>query len=155
MGQVVDVGRIPTCSQIALFAAIAIAPIANAGDGADPQSTDRRRLLAESDGGAIKRACAMPNCAVVLAVRHAEVYESGPVVQSRAPLTANPLFGVFDPHVAPVLRQPFLVQRRKDVWIIEVQRPDGTVQVFRQSYPALFRPGDVLLVEGDRLRAMD
>jgi hypothetical protein len=151
----VDVGRIPTSRWIALFAAMAVASTANAGDGADPVSIGGRRVLAESDGGAIPRTCAMPNCAVVLAVRYSEEYESGPVVQSRAPLTANPLFGVFDPHVAPVLRQPFPVQRRKDVWVIEVRRLDGTVQVFRQSFPALFRPGDMLLVEGDRVRAVD
>jgi hypothetical protein len=95
----------------------------------------------------------MPNCAVVLAVRYGEAYESGPVVLSRGALTDNPPFGMHHQNVAPLLRQAFPVQRRKDVWVIEVQRVDGTVEIFRQSFPALFRAGDVVLIHGDRVRA--
>jgi hypothetical protein len=47
------------------------------------------------------------------------------------------------------------VQQRKEVWIIEVRRRDGTVQAFRQSYPALFQVGDEVLVEGGRIQAWD
>jgi len=47
------------------------------------------------------------------------------------------------------------VQQRKEVWIIEVRKRDGTVQAFLQSYPALFQVGDEVLVEGDRIRASD
>jgi hypothetical protein len=55
-----------------------------------------------------------------------------------------------------VITQPSSsVQQRKEVWIVEVRRRDGTVQEFRQSYPALFQVGEEVLIQGDRIRVPD
>ena len=45
------------------------------------------------------------------------------------------------------------VQRRRDIWVIEVRKRDGSTQVIEQDYPALFQVGDQVVVEGDRVRA--
>jgi hypothetical protein len=45
------------------------------------------------------------------------------------------------------------VQKHTEVWVIEVRRRDGTIQTIEQDYPAFFRAGDEVLVEGDRVRA--
>ena len=55
---------------------------------------------------------------------------------------ARPTVHPYNPRVPPVTQPSSSVQQRKEVWIIEVRRRDGTVQTFPQSYPALFQVGD-------------
>lgn len=150
-----NVGRILARKWTTLAAAIVIALAANAGAADDAAPIVRREVLAESVGDPVQRLCVQPNCAIVLAIRHADTYESGPVVQVRGPLMSNPPLGVYNPHVAPIMQSAFPVQRRKDVWIIEVRRRDGTVQAIQRSFPALFQVGEEVLVEGDRIRVPD
>ena len=102
--------------------------------GADPITT--RRTLAESAGDP-PRACTAPNCAMVIAVKQQDMYES------------PPLFGPY--RITPQSR--FQVQKTKEVWVVEVRRRDGTVQSVKLNYPALFQVGDWVLVEGDQLWA--
>ena len=99
--------------------------------------TSGRKTLAKSTGD-VPRACTSRNCGTVIAVKHRDLYES------------PPRFGTArDPY--PPAR--FLVQKRKEVWVIEVLRQDGTVQSVRLNYPALFQVGDRVLLEGDLIRA--
>jgi len=95
----------------------------------------------------------LANCATVLSIRRPDTFESAPSIPVQGPLRRNPPFGPYDPHVPPVNQPSFMVQRLVDMWLIEVQRRDGTVEVIRQSYPALFQVGDEVLVEGDHVRA--
>ena len=98
--------------------------------------------------------CVLPNCATVLDVHHRESREpSAPIIAHG--FGRNPPFDPYNPRVPPVTQPSSSVQQRKEVWIIEVRRRDGTVQTFRQSYPALFQVGDEVLVEGDRIRVSD
>jgi hypothetical protein len=104
--------------------------------------------------GAAQQPCVLANCATVLAVHHQESWEPSAPISARG-ISRDPPFGPFDPHLPPITQPSSSVQQRKEVWIIEVRRRDGTVQAFRQSYPALFQVGDEVLVEGDRLQAWD
>ncbi|HTO44372.1 MAG TPA: hypothetical protein VML56_09860 [Burkholderiales bacterium] len=60
-----------------------------------------------------------------------------------------PQFGPY--RIVPQSR--FQVQKRKEIWVVEVRRQDGTVQSIKLSYPALFQPGDRVIVDGDEIRA--
>lgn len=104
--------------------------------------------------GAAQHPCVLPNCATVLAVHHREPWEPSAPISARG-ISRNPPFGPYNPHLPPITQPSSSVQQRKEVWIIEVRRRDGTVQAFRQNYPALFQVGDEVLVEGDRIRASD
>ena len=103
---------------------------------AEADSTSGRRTLAESTGDP-PRTCNSPNCATVIAVKQQDFYES------------PPLFGPY--RITPQSR--FQVQKYKEVWVVEVRRRDGTVQAVKLNYPALFQPGDWVIVEGDEIRA--
>ncbi|PWT70269.1 MAG: hypothetical protein C5B46_09790 [Proteobacteria bacterium] len=119
-------------------------------DGAAPPS--QRRLLGELKEGAPPPPCALPNCATILMVHRHEAWEPAAPISAHG-LSRNPPFGAVNPH-APIYTQPSsVVQQRKEVWIIEVRKRDGAVMVLEQSYPALFQPGDEVLIEGDRVRA--
>ena len=124
-------------------AAFGLLPIAMAVTGlpgstcaGDPDPTTTRRTLAESTGDP-PRTCTVPNCATVIAVKQQDFYES------------PPLFGPY--RVVPQSR--FQVQKYREVWVVEVRRRDGTVQSVKLNYPALFRPGDWVILEGDQIRA--
>jgi hypothetical protein len=91
----------------------------------------------------------------VLAVRHWDVSQSPPAIPVQGPLKRNPPFGPYDPHVPPIMQPSAVVQKHKDVWVIEVRLRDGTVQSIEQNYPVLFQVGDWVLVEGDHIRAPD
>ncbi len=104
--------------------------------------------------GAPHHPCTLPNCATVVAVHHKAPWEPSAPISAHG-ISRNPPFGPYNPHL-PLITQPSSsVQQRKEVWIIEVRRRDGTVQTFRQSYPALLQVGDEVLVEGDRVRVPD
>jgi hypothetical protein len=121
----------------------------------DPGTNGHRKVLAESVGGSVPRACIQVNCGTVLAVRRGGLDESPPPTQVQGALSRQPPFGRYDPHIAPVTQPSFLVQKHTDTWVIEVRRRDGTIQSIEQNYPALFQVGDEVLVEGDRVRAPD
>ena len=127
----------------ALIAAIAGAALTEAARADDAAPARQRRILGEVTEGAVQHPCVLPNCATVLAVHHQESWEPS------APIR------LYSPHLPPVTKPSSSVQQRKEVWIIEVRRRDGTVQAFRQSYPALFQVGDEVLVEADGIRAAD
>jgi len=128
----------------ALIAAFAGAALTEAACADDAAPATQRRLLGEVTDGAVQHPCVLPNCATILAVHHRESWEaSGPL--SRRAISRLP----------PVTQPSFNVQQRKEVWIIEVRKRDGTVQAFLQNYPALFQVGDEVLVEGDQIRASD
>ena len=135
----------------ALIAAIAVASTEAAPAG-DAAPASQRTFLGEVTEGAVQHLCVLPNCATVLSVQHKESWESPPPITARG---RNPPFDSYNPRVAPVARPSSSAQQRKEAWIIEVRRRDGTVQEFRQSYPALFHAGDEVLVEGDRIRVSD
>ena len=119
----------------------------------DGGAGSHRKTLAESTGGLIPRACMQPNCATVLATRHGGLDESPPPTQVQGPLSRQPPFGPYNPHVAPITQPSFLVQKHTELWLIEVRRRDGTIQSIEQNYPVLFQVGDEVLVEGDHVRA--
>lgn len=73
----------------------------------------------------------------MIAVKQLDLYES------------PPLFGPYQ--ITPQSR--FQVQKHREVWVVEVRRQDGTVESVKLNYPALFRPGDQVVVEGDQIRA--
>ena len=108
----------------------------------DALTTEPRKELARSGGEVFARACTLANCATVLSIRRPDTFESAPSIPVQGPLRRNPPFGPYNPHVPPINQPSFMVQRLVDVWLIEVQRRDGTVEVIRQSYPALFQVGD-------------
>ena len=111
--------------------------LSGSGDAGDADPPSGRRTLAESTAGDAPRACTSPNCATVIAVKQQDLYES------------PPLFGPY--RIVPQSR--FQVQKHKEVWVVEVRRQDGTVQSIKLNYPALFQPGDRVVVEGDQIRA--
>ena len=127
-----------------LIAAIAGAALTEAVRADDAAPTTQRALLGEVTEGAPQHPCVLPNCATILAVHHRESWESS------GPLSARGIS-----RLPPVTQSSFRVQERKEVWIVEVRKRDGTVQAFLQNYPALFQIGDEVLVEGDRIRASD
>ena len=138
---------------ILMLAAVSAAGSDDAPCADDASVNQSRRVLIESSGDSVARACTLPNCATVLAVRHGDLIESAPSIPSQGPIRRSPPFGPYDPHVPPINQPSFMVQRQSDIWVIEVQRRDGTVEVIRQSYPVLFQVGDEVLVEGDHVRA--
>ena len=138
-----------------LLPAIAMTLAGNPSLADDAAGSGRRKVLVESAGGPLPRACMQPNCATVLAVRHKGVDESPPPAYMQGPLSRQAPFGPYNPHVPPVAQPSFRVQKHIDVWVIEVRRRDGTIESIEQDYPALFRAGDEVLVEGDRVRAPD
>ncbi len=121
----------------------------------DAGASGHRKALAESPGDSVPRACIQVNCATVLAVRHGGLDESPPPAHVQGPLSRQPPFGPYNPHVPPIAQPSFPVQKHTDIWVIEVRRRDGTIQSIEQNYPALFQEGDQVLVEGDRVRAPD
>ena len=127
-----------------LIAAIAGAALTEAVCADDAAPAKQRTLLGEVTEGAVQHPCVLSNCATILAVHHRESWEAS------GPLSARTIS-----RLPPVTQPSFKVQQRKEVWIIEVRKRDGTVQAFLQSYPALFQVGDEVLVEGDRIRASD
>jgi len=145
----------PHWLSVLLAVAIVMSAAENPSRADDVVSTGQSRVLAESAGGSIARACVWANCATVLAVRHGDLEESPPPAHVQGPLSRQPPFGPFNPHVPPITQPSFLVQKHLDVWVIEVRRRDGTIQWIEQSYPALFQVGDEVVVDGDRVRAPD
>ena len=138
----------------ALIAAIAGAALTGATRADDDAPARQRRILDKMTEGAAQHPCMLPNCATVVAVHHRERWEpSGPI--SAPGISRNPPFGPYDPLLPRITQPSSSVQQRKEVWIIEVRRRDGTVEVFRQGYPALFQVGEEVLVEGDRIQAWD
>ena len=138
---------------VLMTAAFIVLPSTNTLGAEDALPTDPRKELAKFGGDAVVRACTLANCATVLSIRRPDTFESPPSIPVQGPLRRNPPFGPYNPHVPPINQPSFMVQRLVDVWLIEVQRRDGTVEVIRQSYPALFQVGDEVLVEGDHVRA--
>ena len=120
------------------FLAMALvgAPLSRSTCAAATDPPPGRRTLVESTGEP-PRVCASPNCATVIAVKQQDFYEP------------PPQFGPY--RIVPQSR--FQVQKRKEVWVVEVRRQDGTIQSVKLNYPALFRPGDRVVVEGDDIRA--
>ena len=114
----------------------------------------QRRILGKVTEGAAQHPCVLPNCATVLAVHHRAPWEPSAPISARG-INRNPPFGPYDPHLPPITQPSSSVQQRKEVWIIEVRRRDGSVQAFRQSYPALFQVGDEVLIQGDRISVPD
>lgn len=90
----------------------------------------------------------------MLAVHHHEPWEPSAPISTHG-LSRNPPFGPYNPHIPPITQPSSVVQQRKDVWVIEVRKRDGSLQTIEQDYPALFQVGDEVLVEGDRVRAPD
>ena len=125
---------------------------ATRGSGAAPG--DERELPNEPDSGCVQHACREINCATVLAVYHRAPWEPSAPFTGHG-LSRNPPFGASNPHVPLVTQPSSTVQRRKDIWIIEVCRRDGRVQAVEQSYPALLQRGDEVLIEGDHVRTRD
>src|SRR5574342_472694 len=122
----------------ALIAAIAGAALIGAARADDAAPTTQRRILGKMTEGAAQHPCVLPNCATVLAVQHREPWEPSAPISARG-ISRNPPLGPYNPHLPPITQPSSSVQQRKEVWIIEVRRRDGTVQTFRQSYPALFQ----------------
>ena len=104
--------------------------------------------------GTARHPCTLSNCATVVAVRHQAPWEPSTPVNAHG-ISRNPGLGPFNPRLPTITQPSSNVQQRKEVWIIEVRRRDGSVQTFRQNYPALVQVGDEVLVEGDRLRVSD
>jgi hypothetical protein len=117
--------------------AFAVTALSGSTSAEEGSSSSGRKTLANSTGD-VPRVCTSRNCAVVIAVKRLDLYESPP-----------PFGTARDPY--PPAR--FLVQKHKEVWVIEVRREDGTVQSVRLNYPALLQVGDRVLLEGDHIRA--
>jgi hypothetical protein len=140
-------------SSIAIAAVVGAASVA-AAHADDAAPAGQRRLLGQSTDEALRRPCTQPNCATVVAVYHLEPWEPSPPIITRG-FTRNPPFGAYNPHAPPITQPSSVVQRRKEVWVVEVRGRDGNVQKIEQNYPALFQVGDEVLVEGGRVRAPD
>ena len=140
---------------MALLAAITATGLSRATHADDPATTTQRRILGRATENAVPpRSCVLPNCGTVLAVHHRAPWEPSTPVAAHG-ISRTPGVGPFNPNL-PVITQPSSsVQQRKEVWIVEVRRRDGTVQEFRQSYPALFQVGEEVLIQGDRIRVPD
>ena len=139
-------------ASVLILAAMVVAPSARLRAD-DALSNQPRKVLGESDGHPIARACILPNCATVLAIRHRGMHESPPSTPVQGALKRSPPFGPTNPLVPPINQPSFMVQKQMDIWMIEVQRRDGTVQVIRQDYAPLFQVGDEVVVERERVRA--
>ena len=138
----------------ALIAAITAAAMAGAAGADDVAPAGQRKLLGKMTESAAQHPCTLSNCATVVAVHHREPWEPSAPINAHG-ISRNPPSGPYNPHL-PIITQPSSsVQQRKEVWIVEVRRRDGTMQTFRQSYPALVQVGDEVLVEGDRVRVPD
>ncbi|HTT38949.1 MAG TPA: hypothetical protein VMH32_14910 [Burkholderiales bacterium] len=114
-----------------------------------------RKLLGESSGEPVARACTLPNCATIISIRYGDLQEYGPTARVQGPVSRQPPFGPYNPHVPPITQPGFMVRKQKDAWVIELQRRDGTTQSIEQSFPVLFQVGDEVIVEGDHIRAPD
>jgi hypothetical protein len=112
-----------------------------------------RKELARSSDDSARRLCTLPNCAKVLSIRHPNGFEPPPTIPVQGNIKRDPPFGGQNPHVPPINQPGAVVQKKLDLWLIEVQRRDGSIEVIRQRYPALFQVGDEVLVEGDRIRS--
>jgi len=134
------------------LAALVVAASGSATRADQDSGKSARRTLAES-AGAVPRGCSSPNCATVLAARRVDLNEPAPPILVQGPVKRNPPFGPTDPHVPPILQPSAVVQKHKEVWVVEVRRRDGTVESIEQNFPVLFQAGDWMLVEGDRIRA--
>ena len=137
-GAIVGVYRVhwPRAAFPLLLVALMAAASSCSTCAAGADSTSGRRTLVESSGDP-PRTCTSPNCAIVIAVKQQDFYES------------PPLFGPY--RITPQSR--FQVQKRKEVWVVQVRRRDGTVESVKLNYPALFQVGDWVIVEGDQVRA--
>ena len=122
--------------------------------GADAPPSDDRELGSQSESACAHHACGQANCATVLTVYHRDPWEPSAPFTAHG-LSRNPPFGATNPNVPLVTQPSSTVQRRRDVWVIEVCRRDGTIQVIEQSYPALLQPGDEVQIDGDRVRVRD
>src|SRR4249920_130251 len=105
-----------------LLLAIAMAVSGNPNRADEVGANGHRKVLAESTGGPVPRACMQANCATVLAVRHGGLDESPPPVQVQGPLSSQPPFGPYNPHVPPITQPSFMVQKHTEIWVIEVRR---------------------------------
>ncbi len=138
-----------------LLPAIAMAISWNPSWADDVGASAHRKALAQSTDSSVPRACLQVNCATVLAIRRSGLDESAPPAHTQGPLSRQPPFGPYNPHVPPITQPSFQVQKHTDTWVIELRRRDGTTQSIVQDYPALFQVGDEVLVEGARVRAPD
>jgi hypothetical protein len=121
----------------------------------DPSPSEARRELARIGDDAASRPCSLSNCAKVLSIRHRNGFEPPPTIAVQGNIKRNPPFGGYNPHVPPINQPSAVVQKKVDIWLIEVQRRDGTITVVRQNHPVLFQVGDDVLVERDHVRAAE
>ena len=139
---------------IVILAAFVFAGASEHGHSNDDATTSApRKELAKSSDDSVERACTLPNCATILSIRHPNGYEPPPTIAVQGNIQRNPPFGGYKPHVPPINQPSAVVQKKVDIWLIEVQRRDGSVVVIRQRYPVLFKVGDEVLVERDHVRA--
>ena len=136
---------------VATFVAMSWSP--TRADEAVPAGS--RRVLGESAGGPVPHPCTSPDCATVVAIRHGDLVESPLPARVQGAIQRQPPFGAYDPHAPPIDQPSFLVQKRTDIWVIELRRRDGTIQSIEQNFPVLFQVGDEVVVEGDHIRAPD
>lgn len=147
--------RLPGSVSLLLLVAVLMAS-RSPSRAEDVAPSGQRKMLGEFAGGnSVPHACPWADCATVLAVRHGDLTEYGPTAQVQGPVSRQPPFGRYDPHVPPITQPGFMVQKQTDVWVIEVRRRDGTVQSFQQTFPVFFQVGDEVIVDGDRVRAPD
>jgi hypothetical protein len=130
-----------------------------AGVGAQAAGGDGKtlELLDESHGPVPSLVCSMPSCGTVISIQHHLGVE---------PVTSEDGSGVYfqqevkeDLYPAPPLAPPIVddstLEKETQLWDIEVQMQDGTIQTVQQDFEPLFSIGATVVVDGDHVRVWE
>lgn len=143
-----DVSPIPSA------AATVPAPIEAPGPGAAPAKTEQLGEMSDSTPGAanvIQRPCDLENCGVVLAIGTHQAAES--VDQDDGGPGLYMPQGMYSAETAgqPAVVDSYGVQKVVQLWDVSVLMRGGSVQVIQQRNEPLFRVGDPVLVNGNKI----
>jgi hypothetical protein len=148
--------------RIFLMLAVALALCSGHPALADDSVGKPLELLDESHGPVPSQPCAMPNCAIVIAIRHhlgvePVASEDGPGVYFQQEVDTDldptpPLELPLAPQITPPLVQSTTLEKETQLWQIELRMQDGSVQTVQQDFEPLFPVGTQVVVDGDQVR---
>lgn len=144
-----DVSPIPSTA-----AAAVPAPTARPAGAAAPAKPELLGEMSDSTPGAanvIQRPCDLENCGVVLSIASHEAAEA--VDQDDGGPGLYMPQGMYSAETAgqPAVVDAYGVQKIVQLWDVAVQMRDGTVRVIQQRDQPLFRSGDPVLVNNNKI----
>ncbi len=144
-----DVSPIPSAA-----AATVPATTAEPAAAAAPAKPELLGEMSDSTAGAanvIQRPCDLENCGVVLSIASHEAAEA--VDQNDGGPGLYMPQGMYSAETAgqPAVVDAYGVQKIVELWDVAVQMRDGTVRVIQQRDQPLFRTGDPVLVNNNKI----